>query len=135
MYWDWESDWASPSLSPVWDPVLGFGGNGTLETTNDPSTPNPNSPSKLRVLNGPFRSLRPTYWNDATVDPHWLSRDFAPGYPEHGQAEMIGNAYSPVVMDEVREWGSYLRFWERAGVFAAWGRACGYWRGEGGYGA
>ncbi|KAM7193255.1 hypothetical protein V8F33_007955 [Rhypophila sp. PSN 637] len=102
MYWDWASEWAAPSKSAVWDPVLGFGGNGSDSADG-------NGPSKLRVVNGPFRNLRPTYWNGA-VDPHWLSRDWAPGHPEDGQPEMIGNGYGPGIMNEVNSWTVYERF-------------------------
>jgi tyrosinase len=103
MYWDWSADWAAPSKAAVWDPVLGFGGNGSDSADG-------NGPGKLRVADGPFRNLRPTYWNGA-VDPHWLSRDWLPGFPADGQPEMIGNAYGPAIMDEVNSWTVYERFW------------------------
>ncbi|KAK0611715.1 monooxygenase [Immersiella caudata] len=101
MYWDWTADWAAPSKAAVWNPVLGFGGNGSDSADG-------NGPLKLRIADGPFRNLRPTYWN-GDVDPHWLSRDWAPAYP--GQPELIGNAYSPSIMEEVFSWTEYERFW------------------------
>lgn len=103
MYWDWAADWAAPSKAAVWDPVLGFGGNGSDSADG-------NGPAKLRVVDGPFRNLRPTYWNGA-VDPHWLSRDWLPGFPADGQPEMIGNAYNPTIMNEVNSWTVYDKFW------------------------
>ncbi|KAK3356861.1 monooxygenase [Lasiosphaeria hispida] len=86
----------------VWDPVLGFGGNGSLDTAG-------NGPGKLRVVDGPFRNLRPTYW-DQTVDPHWLSRDWLPGFPGDGQPEMLGKAYDPAAMQEVNSHTDYDKF-------------------------
>ncbi|KAK0619557.1 hypothetical protein B0T14DRAFT_391676, partial [Immersiella caudata] len=102
MYWDWAADWAAPSKAAVWDTPLGFGGNGSESADG-------NGPRKLRIAYGPFRNLRPTYWYGA-VDPHWLSRDWAPGSPADGQPEMSGIGYSPTVMDGVNSWTVYERF-------------------------
>lgn len=27
-YWDWSLDWEDITKAPIWDPVIGFGGNG-----------------------------------------------------------------------------------------------------------
>lgn len=101
MYWDWETEWAAPSKSSVWDPVTGFGGNGS-DTTNNGGRP--------RVENGPFRNLRPTYWGQV-VDPHWLSRDWSPAIPEANLPEMIGIGYGPQIMQEVRGYTEFQPFW------------------------
>ncbi|KAK0657809.1 hypothetical protein B0T16DRAFT_386283 [Cercophora newfieldiana] len=91
MYWDWVADSSAPAQAAVFDPVLGFGGNGN-DTTDNGGLP--------RIQNGPLRNLRPTYWN-REVQPHWLSRDSAPGYPEFGVIEMFGYNYNQQVVDEV----------------------------------
>ena len=62
MYWDWVADSATPSKAAVWDPILGFGGNGVPET----SSSNGRHP---RVMDDPFKNLRPVYWNDG-VEQH-----------------------------------------------------------------
>lgn len=104
MYWNWEADWASPSKSSVWDSSsdLGFGGNGTeSEAASNGGHP--------RVMDGAFKNLRPTYW-DGQVDPHYLSRDWAPAVPEANLPEMIGYAYGPEIMSEVRSWTDFATF-------------------------
>ncbi|KAK0638575.1 monooxygenase [Cercophora newfieldiana] len=101
MYWDWIADSGAPSKAAVWDPVLGFGGNGSDTTDNG---------GKRRVVDGPFRNLRPTYWG-LEVDPHYLSRDFAPAIPEAHLAEMLGFAYTPTVMEGVNAKPNYQEFW------------------------
>ncbi|KAK5659836.1 hypothetical protein OQA88_13299, partial [Cercophora sp. LCS_1] len=102
MYWDWTVDWAAPSKAAVWDPVLGFGGNGSAEDAA-------NNADMMRVVDGPFRNLRPTY-KDRLVLPHYLSRDWLRGFPEAGQPEMIGIAYGPAAMEEVNSWTEYEKF-------------------------
>lgn len=102
MYWNWEAEWAAPAKSSVWDPVLGFGGNGS----ESEAAANGGRP---RVMDGPFKGLRPTYW-DGGVEPHWLSRDWAPAIPEAGLPELIGYSYGPEIMSEVRAWTEYDRF-------------------------
>ncbi|KAK4446432.1 hypothetical protein QBC34DRAFT_450849 [Podospora aff. communis PSN243] len=91
MYWDWAADAHAPAQAAVFDPVLGFGGNGNDTTGND---------GLPRIQNSPLRNLRPTYWNNY-VRPHWLSRDSAPGYPEFGVIEMYGYNYNQTIVDVV----------------------------------
>jgi tyrosinase len=105
MYWDWAADWAAPSQAFVWATPLGFGGNGSESADG-------NGPGKPpRIAWGPFRNLRPTYWYGA-VDPHWLSRDWAPAEVVGGQLqpEMSGQYYSPTVMNQVNSRAVYEKF-------------------------
>jgi hypothetical protein len=61
-------------------------------------------------MDGPFRNLRPTYWG-LDVDPHYLSREFAPAHPEANLADMIGFQYTPAILDVVRSKPNYREFW------------------------
>jgi len=103
MYWDWAADSGAPSKAAVWDPVTGFGGNGS-DTDGNALFP--------RVANGPLRNLRPTYV-DLDVNPHYLSRNFAPGHPEANLAEMIGFQYTPEIVAEVSSQTNYRDFWNQ----------------------
>ncbi|KAK0618887.1 hypothetical protein B0T14DRAFT_429806 [Immersiella caudata] len=103
MYWDWVADSGAPASAAVWDPVLGFGGNGSASSDN--------SPDKWRVVDGPFRDLRPTYWSTLDQpDPHYLSRDFFPAIPQAGFQEMLGWQYDQSVMDTITPLTTYLEF-------------------------
>jgi tyrosinase len=105
MYWDWVADSGAPSQAAVWDPVLGFGGNGSATSEN--------GEGKWRVVDGPFRNLRPTYWNVVdTPDPHYLSRDFPAAIPQAVPPlqEMIGWQYNQAVMDQITPLPDYLEF-------------------------
>jgi len=70
-YWDWTLDWEDITQAPVWDNVLGFGGNG-----------NPKSGKELNggycVTDGPFGGLDIPYFG-TEYNPHCLSRGFASG--------------------------------------------------------
>ncbi|KAK4446660.1 hypothetical protein QBC34DRAFT_356297 [Podospora aff. communis PSN243] len=105
MYWDWVADSGAPASAAVWDPVLGFGGNGSATSEN--------GEGKWRVVDGPFRNLRPTYWNVTdTPDPHYLSRDFFRAIPEANPPyqEMLGWQYNQDVMDTITPIDNYLNF-------------------------
>ncbi|KAK0620103.1 monooxygenase [Immersiella caudata] len=99
MYWDWVADSAAPSKAAVFDPVTGFGGNGTAEPSNDDWV------TTYCVKNGPFSNLQLKYWN-ADDRPHCLQRFFALGYPAGPDipepvAEMLGDNYSPAIMAQI----------------------------------
>ncbi|KAK1828919.1 hypothetical protein QBC39DRAFT_384610 [Podospora conica] len=86
MYWNWTADSANPPAAKVFDPVTGFGGNGSSTTC---------------VVDGPFKDLKPAYWNSVPRSnfpwiPTCLTRVWAPGSP--GVAAMNGDRYAPDVM-------------------------------------
>ncbi|KAK4455207.1 monooxygenase [Podospora aff. communis PSN243] len=100
MYWDWVADSAAPSRASVWDPVLGFGGNGVSTGDNGP---------RKRVIDGPFKNLRPVYWS-LDVQPHWLSRDWTPADPASGRIEISGHDYTPAIMNSINAETKYDDF-------------------------
>ncbi|KAI9146978.1 Tyrosinase ustQ [Paramyrothecium foliicola] len=82
-YWDWVADSASPSQASVWDPVLGFGGNG--------SSPD-GSQWSFCVPDGPFKDMRLRWWSDMDR-PHCLQRQWVRGDPWGNEQEMMGFAF------------------------------------------
>lgn len=54
MYWDWVADASAPSKASVFDPVIGFAGNGQDGSNNN---------GHPRVVDGPFKDYRLLYWN------------------------------------------------------------------------
>ena len=84
MYWDWVADSADPMHSAVFDPVLGFGGNGVGDGADNNN--------RRPVLDGPFAGMPMTYW-DAGVYPHNLSRDWVV------DTNMNAIAYTPAEME------------------------------------
>jgi len=99
-YWNWAADSAAPASAKVWSPIDGFGGNGNV-TLSDPWT--------HCITDGPFVNLRPTYYNNDT-HPHCILRDFAPGHPEVGLAEMIGFQYTPEIVAEISAIPNFVDF-------------------------
>jgi hypothetical protein len=90
-YWDWVADSAAPAKAKVFDTMHGFGTNGT--NTRDHC-----------LVDGPFKDLRPAYWNGEPrneFNPPCLARAWEPGYPEFGVIEMYGEAYSPPVLERI----------------------------------
>ncbi|KAL9106901.1 MAG: hypothetical protein Q9227_008149 [Pyrenula ochraceoflavens] len=70
-YFDWTLDRQNLSQAPIWDPILGFGGDGNL--TGDRTV------NLARcVIDGPFAGLQVLYYGDE-VNPHCLSRGFRQG--------------------------------------------------------
>jgi tyrosinase len=65
MYWDWVADSDNATLSAVWDPVTGFGGNGQGTGNHGNHAP--------PVQDGPFKDWRPLY-SETNVDQHRLCR-------------------------------------------------------------
>ena len=87
-YWDWVADSGNPSAAKVFDPVTGFGGNGTSNTC---------------LADGPFKDLKPAYWNGEPRNLEWtpacLARVWERGSP--GVPDMLGDAYGPAVMERI----------------------------------
>jgi tyrosinase len=100
MYWDWVRDSHAPAAATVWDPVTGFGGNGTSPD---------DSPNSYCVTDGPFSDLQ-LAWLDSERVPHCLNRYFLQGYPDFGQPEMIGNAYNQEMIDGINLYQTFLDF-------------------------
>ena len=69
-YWDWSLDWENVTQAPVWDTVLGFGGDGDK---NDLESIHGHC-----VTDGPFARLQVLYVEKFPY-PHCLSRGFAQG--------------------------------------------------------
>ncbi|KAK8041678.1 hypothetical protein PG993_006201, partial [Apiospora rasikravindrae] len=83
-YWDWTLDSANLSLSPVWDPDSGFGGNGKATTTSVHTHDHEDDENVQHcVQDGPFadttrpwKALSSGHSHDVTLEPHCLSRRF-----------------------------------------------------------
>ena len=69
-YWDWSLDWKNVTQAPVWDTVLGFGGDGDEKDHE--------SIHGHCVTDGPFARLKVLYVEKFPY-PHCLSRGFAQG--------------------------------------------------------
>ncbi|KAF9638700.1 Tyrosinase [Lasiodiplodia theobromae] len=83
-YWDWTLDVASETdflASPVFDPILGFGGNGLLIplNTSDPLSV-PGRTGGGCIQDGPFANLTVNLGplSDLSGNPRCLARDFSP---------------------------------------------------------
>lgn len=76
-YWDWSLDAADLAESPIWDSVLGFGGDG------DEAAPSAFQGAHC-VTDGPFGQQQLRHWRsksnghgfDIDADPHCLNRGF-----------------------------------------------------------
>ncbi|KAH7304751.1 hypothetical protein B0I35DRAFT_454600 [Stachybotrys elegans] len=95
MYWDWVRDSAAPSLASVWDPVTGFGGNGS------------STDGSFCVRDGPFANLQLAYWNNDTT-PHCLKRQWLD--VQGPTPEMLGIAYSQAIVTDVFTNTDFLSF-------------------------
>ena len=100
LYWDWVADAAAPSLASVWDPVTGFGGNGTGIA---------NTKFSFCVNDGPFANLQLRFWSNDTVT-HCLQRQFTDAIPQAGLQEMLGFNYDQRAVDSVLATTPYLTF-------------------------
>jgi len=98
MYWGWVTDSPNPTKAAVFDPVLGFGSNSKIE---EASSNNGHPP----LRDGPFTSLRPTYWNNWT-EPHYLSRH----WQLDGFNDLYSKGYSSEVISVVNAETSYDAF-------------------------
>jgi hypothetical protein len=82
-YWDWTLDASNALESPIWDPVTGFGGDG--------------SSAKGCVQGGPLQKIVLNYTADG-LSPHCLSRSFD-NSDKYG--EMHGFQYAPEIIDDI----------------------------------
>ena len=97
-YWDWSLDWEDITLAPVWDSVLGFGGNGN----SSDSRPGFRG---FCVTDGPFANLELLFIGPMDV-PHCLSRDFLRGENLTTYAQRI----RPQALEELLRLPSYEAF-------------------------
>ena len=82
-YWDWTQDSSHGLQSPLWDPITGFGGNGT-------------SPDGC-VEGGPLAGVLLNYTVDG-YSPHCLSRAFQ---DSDAYGEMHGKKYTTEIVQGI----------------------------------
>lgn len=69
-YWDWTLDWEDLRTAPVWDSILGFGGDGSTNANRSVAFGH-------CVTDGPFANLSISYFDDTKrKHTHCLSRGF-----------------------------------------------------------
>jgi tyrosinase len=95
MYWDWVADSADITNAAVYNPVLGFGGNGVLNGTDNNGLP--------RVRDGAFTDMPLTYWG-TDVRTHYLSRSW------RTEDNLFANGYTPEAMEWVYNQTTYDGF-------------------------
>lgn len=96
-YWDWSLDWEDVTLAPVWDTILGFGGDGNekdLESVHGHC-----------VTDGPFARLKVLYVEKFPY-PHCLSRGFAKGE----NLTRYSAALKPAALDELLHTPNHATF-------------------------
>ena len=96
-YWDWSLDWENVTQAPVWDNILGFGGDGDekdLESVHGHC-----------VTDGPFARLQVLYVEKFPY-PHCLSRGFARG----DNLTRFSAALEPRALDELLRTPDYATF-------------------------
>ncbi|KAI9710947.1 MAG: hypothetical protein M1820_002384 [Bogoriella megaspora] len=99
-YWDWVLDWEDFRFAPIWNDVLGFGGNGSgAESLGNGSC----------VSTGPFARLEVLQFGDLEQS-HCLSRGFV-----EGQAlwDNSSSKLMPAVVDNVLDASDYEDFNQR----------------------
>ncbi|KAL0580214.1 hypothetical protein V5O48_001807 [Marasmius crinis-equi] len=99
-YWDWtiDADADAVSTSPIWDPIVGFGGNGV-------PTGNSTAGFQRCVVDGPYANttLRigsPLGASAAVDEPHCLTREWNNGEKDSDGDWIIGNMSSPLYNSE-----------------------------------
>ncbi|KAI9148488.1 Tyrosinase ustQ [Paramyrothecium foliicola] len=103
LYWDFVADSASPILATIWDPITGFGGNGTSTD---------GTPLSFCVREGPFAHMKLQFLGNETI-PHCLNRDFIEGYPYEDEQELLGGVYSPKFVNPIMALPDFLNFHAR----------------------
>ena len=96
-YWDWSLDWKDVTHAPVWDAVLGFGGDGNekdLESIHGHC-----------VTDGPFAMLKVLYVEKVPYS-HCLSRGFATGE----NLTRFSGALEPTALGELLRTPDYATF-------------------------
>ena len=86
-YWDWSLDWEDITKASIWDPQLGFGGNGNYTDVK--------SVHGYCVTDGPFERLQ-VYYVENIPYQHCLSRGFV-----NSNIEEWGRKISPPSLDEL----------------------------------
>ncbi|KAL9610184.1 MAG: hypothetical protein Q9167_005088 [Letrouitia subvulpina] len=90
-------DWSSFQNAPIWDPIIGIGGNGEgSESVGEGRC----------VTNGPFADIEVMFY-DSGVQPHCLSR----GFPKNRELEELGKLVRPENINELMKRSDY-------GIFA-----------------
>ena len=98
-YWDWTLDWADFRNAPIWDPSIGFGGDGGKHA--------PQSVGQGRcVTDGPFAGLEALY-NNRRLESHCLSR----GFPGPSEMKRWTNGLQPRLVEEVMALEDYQDFY------------------------
>src|ERR1700710_1732679 len=82
-YWDWTLDASNALESPIWDPITGFGGDG--------------SSANGCVQGGPLQKIMLNYTADG-LSPHCLSRSFD-NNDKYG--DIHGSRYAPEIIDDI----------------------------------
>ncbi|PSN59511.1 monooxygenase [Corynespora cassiicola Philippines] len=101
-YWDWTLDSDDPARSPIWDPITGFGGDGTTDEALKEEN------GRRCLTDGPLKNLRPSWLSPGVYSPHCLSRGFNNGTQEPG--DMFRWAYTPESVKEIHEKSAYADF-------------------------
>ncbi|KAM0795551.1 hypothetical protein BDR22DRAFT_883005 [Usnea florida] len=96
-YWDWSLDWEDVTHAPVWDTILGFGGDGDEEDLE--------SIHGHCVTDGPFARLQVLYVEKYPY-PHCLSRGFAVGE----NLTRFSAALAPRALEELLHTPDYATF-------------------------
>ena len=96
-YWDWSLDWEDVTQAPVWDPILGFGGDGDEKDIE--------SIHGHCVTDGPFARLKVLYVEKFPY-PHCLSRGFARGE----NLTRFSAALEPTALDDLLGTPDYASF-------------------------
>lgn len=99
-YWDWTLDWEDMASSPIWDPEIGFGGDG------DPNSQIIISHGRC-VTDGPFANLTPLF-NRTEYSPHCLSRGFV-GSQNPANAS-FGRGLKPEIIQDVLQQDTFEGF-------------------------
>ena len=93
-FWDWSLDWEDLPNSLIFDPELGFGGDGDSEA--------PTFGNAHCVTSMPFKGLKPQ-WAGTKYDPHCLTRSF-------NDDDWVGHFLSPTSLAEVMAKDNYKDF-------------------------
>lgn len=121
LYWDWVADSPAPAQASVWDPITGFGGNG--------SSPD-GSWYSYCVPDGPFKDWHPRWYSGEDI-PHCLQRQWVEAEPLANQQEMLGFAYDANVIaglfvnDEFQNFASWLEGGPHSAVHFGVGKGLG----------
>lgn len=100
VYWDWTLDSDDLASSPIFDPVTGFGGDGS------PTGEITVGKHGRCIVDGPFAGVQ-ALWYDVKYQPHCLSRGFR---NDNGAGKMDGKDVSKSSIDRVLSLETYEQF-------------------------